>query len=388
MNLVLYFFYAILVIATFRLGTWIFLSLSYNLKGKVGPVNSFPLISLIVPAFNEEITIKKSIQSLIELDYPNYEIIVIDDGSTDGTLSIAKEFQKSKKVKVIHQTNSGKPKALNNGIKNSTGEIIVTVDADTNLKKDALKKISARFVNNNQIGAVAGNVKVIPENSLMNIIQGTEYTVGINLVRKAQSMLGCVMIVPGPIAALKREAVEKVGLFSNDTFAEDFDITMKILEQGYKVQYEDTAISYTDAPKNLEDFMKQRRRWYRGMLQVLDKHRNLYFSIKHGLFGMFGVPNLWFDTISPVFNTALILLSLVTVFFGDTAISLLGITIYFVIQFALGVFAVSLDPKPKLRDFLGIPFLLLYNVFLDGVRLMSFTEETINVFMSWEKPKR
>lgn len=388
MNLVLYFFYAILVIATFRLGTWIFLSLSYNLKGKVGPVNSFPLISLIVPAFNEEITIKKSIQSLIELDYPNYEIIVIDDGSTDGTLSIAKEFQKSKKVKVIHQTNSGKPKALNNGIKNSTGEIIVTVDADTNLKKDALKKISARFVNNSQIGAVAGNVKVIPENSLMNIIQGTEYTVGINLVRKAQSMLGCVMIVPGPIAALKREAIEKVGLFSNDTFAEDFDITMKILEQGYKVQYEDTAISYTDAPKNLEDFMKQRRRWYRGMLQVLDKHRNLYFSIKHGLFGMFGVPNLWFDTISPVFNTALILLSLVTVFFGDTAISLLGITIYFVIQFALGVFAVSLDPKPKLRDFLGIPFLLLYNVFLDGVRLMSFTEETINVFMSWEKPKR
>ena len=388
MSLVLYFFYAILVIATFRLGTWIFLSLSYNLKGKVGPVNSFPLISLIVPAFNEEITIKKSIQSLIELDYPNYEIIVIDDGSTDGTLSIAKEFQKSKKVKVIHQTNSGKPKALNNGIKNSTGEIIVTVDADTNLKKDALKKISARFVNNKQIGAVAGNVKVIPENSLMNIIQGTEYTVGINLVRKAQSMLGCVMIVPGPIAALKREAVEKVGLFSNDTFAEDFDITMKILEQGYKVQYEDTAISYTDAPKNLEDFIKQRRRWYRGMLQVLDKHRNLYFSIKHGLFGMFGVPNLWFDTISPVFNTALILLSLVTVFFGDTAISLLGITIYFVIQFALGVFAVSLDPKPKLRDFLGIPFLLLYNVFLDGVRLMSFTEETINVFMSWEKPKR
>ena len=387
MNLTLYFFYAILVIATFRLGTWIFLSLVYNLKGKVRPVDSFPLISLIVPAFNEEITIKKSIQSLIDLDYPNYEIIVVDDGSTDGTLSIAKEFQKSK-VKVIHQANSGKSNALNNGIKNSTGEIIVTVDADTNLEKDSLKKISARFAKNKQIGAVAGNVKVIPENSIMNIIQGTEYTVGINLVRKAQSMLGCVMIVPGPIAALKREAVEKVGLFSSDTFAEDFDITMKILEQGYKVEYEDTAISYTDAPKNLEDFMKQRRRWYRGMLQVLDKHRSLYFSVKHGLFGMFGVPNLWFDTISPVFNTALILLSLVTAFFGDTAMSILGITIYFVIQFALGVFAVSLDPKPKLRDFLGIPFLLFYNVFLDGVRLMSFTEETINVFMSWEKPKR
>jgi poly-beta-1,6 N-acetyl-D-glucosamine synthase len=363
------------------------LSLVYNLKGKIGSVDSFPLISLIVPAFNEEITIKKSVQSLIELDYPNYEIIVVDDGSTDNTFKIANEFEASN-IKVIHQHNQGKANALNNGIRNSKGEIIVTVDADTKLKQDSLKKLSTRFVKNKQIGAVAGNVKVIPEKSVINIIQGTEYAVGINLVRKAQSMLGCVMIVPGPIAALKREAIEKVELFSSDTFAEDFDITMKILKQGYKVEYEDKAISYTDAPKNLEDFMKQRRRWYRGMIQVLDKHRNLYFSIKHGFFGIFGVPNLWFDAISPFFNTALILLTLVSVFLGDTSMSLLGITIYFVIQFAIGIFAVSLDSQPKLRDFLGIPLLLFYNVFLDGIRLMSFTEETINVFMKWEKPKR
>ena len=204
------------MIAILRLGTRIILSLAYNLKGKIRPTDSFPSISLIVPAFNEEITIKKSIQSLIELDYQNYEIIVVDDGSTDKTLKIAREFETSK-VKVIHQQNQGKAKALNNGIYNSKGEIIVTVDADTKLKKDSLKKISARFAKNNQIGAVAGNVKVISENSIMNIIQGTEYTVGINLVRKAQSILGCVMIVPGPIAALKREAIEKVALSSYST---------------------------------------------------------------------------------------------------------------------------------------------------------------------------
>ena len=142
--------------------------------------------------------------------------------------------------------------------------------------RSALQKIASRFVADNRVGAVAGNVKVIPESSLLNIIQGTEYTVGINLVRKAQSMLGCVMIVPGPIAALKREAVERVVLFSDDTFAEDFDITMKILNAGYRVKYEDDAISYTDAPKNSEDFMKQRPRWYRGTMQVLDKHRDMY----------------------------------------------------------------------------------------------------------------
>jgi len=250
MSIGIYFFLAILVISIFRLSTWIFLSLAYNMKGKLRSSGSFPLISLIVPAFNEEVTIRKSLQSLIDLDYPNYEIIVINDGSTDNTLEIAREFE-NLQVKVIHQQNQGKAKALNNGIKNSKGEIVVTVDADTQLKKNSLKKLSARFSRNKQIGAVAGNVKVIPEKSIMNIIQGTEYTVGINLIRKAQSMLGCVMIVPGPIAALRKKALEKAGLFSSDTFAEDFDITMKILEQGYKVEYEDEAISYTDAPKNL-----------------------------------------------------------------------------------------------------------------------------------------
>jgi cellulose synthase/poly-beta-1,6-N-acetylglucosamine synthase-like glycosyltransferase len=223
----------------------------------------------------------------------------------------------------------------------------------------------------------------------LNIIQGTEYTVGINLVRKAQSMLGCVMIVPGPIAALKKEAVELVGFFSDDTFAEDFDITMKILKAGYRVEYEDDAISYTDAPKNLEDFMKQRRRWYRGMIQVLDKHRDLYLSRKHGVLGMFGVPNLWFDAVSPIFNAALILLALLSGFFlGELFMSLLGLITYFAFEFAVGIFAVSLDPAPKLRDFLAIPFTLFYNIFLDGVRLMSLAEEMVNILMKWEKPKR
>ena len=388
MSLTLYFFYGVLVIAVFRLTTQIILAAGYNLKGRVKTSNSFPPISIIVPAFNEEITLKSCLQSLVELDYPEYEIIVIDDGSTDKTLEEARRFESSG-VKVIHQENQGKANALNNGINVSKGEIVVTVDADTILERDSLRKIASRFVANSRVGAVAGNVKVIPEPSLLNIIQGTEYTVGINLIRKAQSMLGCVMIVPGPIAALKREAVERVGFFSDDTFAEDFDITMKILKAGYQVEYEDDAISYTDAPKNLEDFMKQRRRWYRGMMQVLDKHRDMYLNRKHGFSGMFGVPNLWFDTISPIFNTALILLALLSeILVGGSFMSLVGIAIYFAVELAVGIFAVSLDPLPKLRDFLAVPFLLFYNIFLDGLRLMTLAEEMVNVFMKWEKPRR
>ncbi len=387
MSLITYLFYGILIITSFRLGTWIILALTYNLKGESKNIESFPVISLIIPAFNEEKTIEKSIQSLLELDYPNYEIIMVDDGSTDKTLTKAHKFETSK-LRVIHQQNQGKANALNNGIKISKGEIIVTVDADTTLNKDSLKKIATRFAKNDNIGAVAGNVKVVPEKSLINIIQGAEYTIGINLIRKAQSVLGCVMIVPGPIAALKRNAIEKAGFFSDDTFAEDFDITMKILKQGYRVEYEDEAISCTDAPKNIEDLMKQRRRWYRGLLQVLDKHRNLYFNIKHGFFGTFGVPNLWFDTLSPLLNVALILFALLSALFGGASISIFGLAVIFLIQLIIGIFAVSLDPQPKLRDFLAIPLQIFYNVFLDGIKLMSFTEETINVFMKWEKPER
>jgi len=251
-----------------------------------------------------------------------------------------------------------------------------------------LRKLASRFANNSKVGAIAGNVKVVPENSLLNVIQGTEYTIGINLIRKAQSLLGCVMIVPGPIAALRRDALEKAGYFSDDTFAEDFDITMKILKQGYRVEYEDEAISYTDAPKTIEDLMKQRRRWYRGLLQVLDKHRNLYFDVKHGFFGTFGVPNLWFDALSPILNVALILFALLSALLGSTTISILGLVAIFLVQLIIGIFAIALDPQPKLRDFLGIPLQIFYNVFLDGIKLMSFTEETINVFMKWEKPER
>jgi cellulose synthase/poly-beta-1,6-N-acetylglucosamine synthase-like glycosyltransferase len=197
------------------------------------------------------------------------------------------------------------------------------------------------------------------------------------------------MIVPGPIAALKREAVEQVGFFSDDTFAEDFDMTLKILKAGYRVEYEDDAISYTDAPKGLEDFMKQRRRWYRGMTQVLDKHRDVYLSRKHGFLGMIGIPSLWFETVSPVFNAALILLALLSGFLlGDPFMSLIGVITYLGVEFAVGIFAVSLDPAPKLRDFLGIPLLLFYNLFLDGLRLMSLAEEMVNILMKWEKPKR
>jgi cellulose synthase/poly-beta-1,6-N-acetylglucosamine synthase-like glycosyltransferase len=388
MSLTADFFYAILAIAVLRLSAWIILSLSYNLR-RSSPAPGFnPKISIIVPAYNEEKLITNTIQSLRNLNYPDYEIIIVDDGSTDRTLQEANSFAASG-VKVLHQENSGKAKALNNGILASKGELVVTVDADTNLQREALRRIADRFAKHPRTGAVAGNVKVSPLPKLLNILQASEYTTRINLTRKAESMLGCVTVVPGPIAAFRREALNAAGLFSPDTFAEDFDMTMQVLKMGYRIEYEDRAIAYTDAPAGMEDLIKQRRRWYRGMVQVLGKHRDMYMRRRYGVAGVFGVPNLWFDVTSPVLNTALILLALLAGILAPTSlISLLGLAVYFSVESATSIFAIGLDPMPRAREFAAVPLLFFYNVYLDGVRMMALVEEITGVAMSWEKPRR
>jgi len=386
MSAILYLFYALMIISTLKLLSQVVLSLAYNLKRKSREPRVLPKISLIVPAYNEAKTIRSCIQSLQALNYPKYDVTVVDDGSTDNTFE---EASQCTGVDVIRQTNQGKPRALNNGIRSSTGEIIVTVDADTTIDKNALGKIAERFASDERLGAVAGNVKVNPEPKIMNAVQSAEYATGINLVRKGQSVLGCVMIVPGPIAALKREAVEKVGYFSDDTFAEDFDITVKILKSGYRVEYEERSLAYTDAPKSIEDLIKQRRRWYRGMTQVLDKHKDMYLNRKYGLPGVFGIPNLWFDAFSPFLNVAFLLITMVTwLLTGGFSSSLGGVVIFLVAALAMGVVGLSLEPKPEKRNYLVLPLLMFYNVFLDGIRIMSLVEDMINIIMEWEKPKR
>jgi poly-beta-1,6 N-acetyl-D-glucosamine synthase len=387
MSLILLFFYIVLGIASTRLFIRLILSTSYRFKHIPQP-EQYPPISIIVPAYNEEVTIQKCLNTLLQLDYPQYEIVVVDDGSTDQTLDLIRSYT-NPKVKIISQSNQGKAHALNTGIKHIQNEFLVTVDADTTLHKDALQHIANRFSTDPQLGAIAGNVKVDPEPGLLNALQATEYTLGINLIRKTQSMLGCVMIVPGPIAALRKVAIEQAGYFSEDTFAEDFDITMQILKNGYKIQYEDRALAYTDAPKNLEDLLKQRRRWYRGMIQVLMKHRSMFLRSRYGMAGIIGVPSLWFTIVETVLNAALVLLTVFTTFLlGQPIIAFTSLLLYMGLEIAIGAYTLSLDPVRKARDYATLPLLSFFNLFLDGIRLITFSEEMVNIRMVWEKPQR
>ncbi|MBI3859429.1 MAG: glycosyltransferase family 2 protein [Thaumarchaeota archaeon] len=380
-------FASLLVVALVRISSLWVLSIAYSFR-KASAKPPSGKFSVIIPAFNEEKTIRGCVESLASQDYQDYEVIIVDDGSTDRTPGIADSLG-GNRVRVVHQQNRGKAEALNAGIASSTGEFIVTVDADTRLSTHALKELSARFASSPRLGALAGNVKVENPRGLIKRLQSVEYAAGLGLARKGQSMLSTVMIVPGPVAAFRRDVLQGAKGFSSETFAEDFDMTLAILEAGHDVEYEDRAVAYTAAPASLEDLMKQRRRWYRGMMQVLSKHENMLLRKRYGVAGMYGLPYVWFDTFSPVINMFLAIFAVVAgSISGDWATILLGLSAYWVIQVLLVVTAVGLDRERKLWQVALSPLMLFYNSFLDGLRTAAFVEEALDIRMRWEKPKR
>ena len=380
-------FLGLLVVALVRVFSLWILSVAYTFRGRT-TIHSDIMVSVIVPAYNEEKSIGRTIESLLGQDYQNFEVLVVDDGSEDRTLEIAKGFEGTK-VRVIHQENMGKAEALNTGIRSAIGEVVLTVDADTRLNPGALGALAAKFSADQRLGALSGNVKVDTPRGLLQRLQEVEYTTGIGLTRKGQSMLASVMIVPGPIAAFRKNAVEKVSYFSSHTFAEDFDMTLAILRARYRVEYEDRAIAYTLAPRNVEDLLKQRRRWYRGMMQVLAKHEDMFFRRRYGVAGVYGIPYMWYDTVSPVVNLFLAIFAVIAgLETGDWTTILYGLVAYWLLQTFVAISAIALDKERKFWLVLMSPLLIFYSTFLDGIRTAAFLEEVLSLGMKWEKPAR
>jgi cellulose synthase/poly-beta-1,6-N-acetylglucosamine synthase-like glycosyltransferase/spore germination protein YaaH/peptidoglycan/xylan/chitin deacetylase (PgdA/CDA1 family) len=262
----------------------------------------FPPVSILIPAYNEEITIVKTIESLLKLDYPELELLFIDDGSKDKTLSIVKNaFKDNEKVRILTKTNGGKASALNYGISLSKYDFIVCIDADTQLNKDAIKNLMQGF-ELPDIAAIAGTVKVGNENNFLTKWQSIEYITSQNMDRRAFEVLNSITVIPGAIGAFRKDVVKQVGGFTSDTLAEDCDLTMRILKAGYIVKNCTNAFAYTEAPETFDMFLKQRFRWSYGVMQSFWKNRDALFNKKYGYFGMIGMPNiLIFQIILPLF---------------------------------------------------------------------------------------
>ena len=263
--------------------------------GKPAEVASYkPKVAVLIPAYNEEKVIERTVRAALNSSYPNLRVIVIDDGSKDRTLEVARNAFRADvaagRVLILAKRNSGKAEALNYGIEHiGDAELFVGIDADTIIAPDAIARLVPHFINP-KVGAIAGNAKVGNRVNLWTRWQALEYITSQNFERRALDVLGAVSVVPGAIGAWRVSAVREAGGYHVDTVAEDADLTMALLRNGYRVEYEDMALAYTEAPTNANGLMRQRFRWSFGILQAVYKHRGVV--ARKGVLGWIAIPNI------------------------------------------------------------------------------------------------
>lgn len=249
-------------------------------------------VGVIVPAYNEENVVCQTVRSLLQSHSQDFDILVVDDGSTDDTYRIALEtFAGESRVRVVTKENGGKSEALNYGLTLLDHDIIVAMDADTIFLPQTIPSLVAHF-SDPLVGAVAGNAKVGNRINLITRWQALEYIVAQNLDRRAFEKLNCITVVPGAVGAWRRDVVLAVGGFHSDTLAEDADLTIRVIRAGHLVVYEDRAIALTEAPADIRSFVKQRFRWTYGMMQTALKHLDALTRSKPNAVGLVALPNI------------------------------------------------------------------------------------------------
>src|SRR5215216_4809157 len=386
---------AFLIITLLRYFVFLWLGYLHHVEAKTAPEEGErfePLVTILVPAFNEESVIQGSIRSLLELDYPAYDVLVIDDGSTDGTYARAAELEGyygRATVRVVSKSNGGKASALNTGIGLARTPFVLCMDGDSRLSAGTLRHAMPHF-RDPRVGAVAGNVKVVNRRNMWTCMQALEYIEGLNMARRAQGFVRAVNIVPGPLGVFRRDTLARVGGYDSDTYAEDADLTLKLLTAGWHIVYEDRAIAYTEAPEHLLDLLKQRYRWTRGILQALKKHSSALFSPRKRFVTWLSLQSMLFEAIAwPLMNVC------GNLFFSITALWA-GAPVYVMywwllltwLDLAAALHTVAMEEE----DLRLVPLAILYRFFfiatVDVAKLFATAEEFMNVKMGWGKLQR
>jgi cellulose synthase/poly-beta-1,6-N-acetylglucosamine synthase-like glycosyltransferase/spore germination protein YaaH/peptidoglycan/xylan/chitin deacetylase (PgdA/CDA1 family) len=252
-----------------------------------------PLVSVLIPCFNEEKVIASSVSRILESNWTRLEVLVLDDGSTDATAEVVRtEFAGEPRVKLLSFPNAGKALALNRGLDQVHGEIVVALDADTLFPPNTIGRLARWFVDP-KVGAVAGNALVGNRSNLLTRWQALEYVTAQNLERRALAALGAVTVVPGAVGAWRRSTLEALGGYPSDTLAEDQDLTIAAQFAGWRIEFDPDARAYTEAPETVSGLLKQRFRWSFGTLQCIWKHREATFNPKHPILGFVALPQIW-----------------------------------------------------------------------------------------------
>ncbi|MEO7307592.1 MAG: glycosyltransferase [Ferruginibacter sp.] len=378
------------------LGMGIFAAIQKRKEKYAAVSTAQPMVSIIVPAYNEELNACRTVKSLLEQDYPNLRIVFVDDGSTDNTFKkVSEAFINNANVQVHTKSNGGKASALNFGINIANSDFVVCIDADTQLKTDAVSQLMKKFTEE-KVGAVAGNVKVGNEVNLITRWQSIEYITSQNFDRRAFELLNCITVVPGAIGAFRKEAVIRSGAFTTDTLAEDCDLTMRLHRNGYTIKNCNEAISYTEAPETMRQFMKQRFRWSFGVMQSFWKHRDAVFNPKYKNFGLVALPNILIFQILLPFLAPLadlmLVLSLLAAGFGLIQSDISNIILYYFIFTAVDIAGAALAfafEKEDHRKLLWmIPQRLIYRQLMYYILLKSFNKALKGELQGWGILKR
>ncbi|MCW4016523.1 MAG: glycosyltransferase [Candidatus Bathyarchaeota archaeon] len=351
-------------------------------------MNYWPVVTIVVPAHNEEKVIERCIEAIIEIDYPKKEVIVVDDGSKDRTYQLASKYR-SNGVKVLHRaTAGGKSAALNTGILIAKGEIIITCDADSMIARSALRMIIRRF-HDPQVSAVAGNVKVLNRTNLLTKCQALEYIVNQNIWRRLFDVFGVVPVVPGPLASFRKKDLKEIGFYDKDTLTEDFDTTIKLLKTTRVVQALTEAYVYTEAPVNWKDFIKQRTRWNKGTFQTIVKHRNVFSNARFGY-----LRNLTFQYVilSMIFVPFVSIVSLfviaLAVIGGYGLQALVVMLVFMLIQITYSFLAVQLDNEDVKLVVFAPFFVVGYKELRNFIKIKSLFDVILKRESKWGSLER
>jgi cellulose synthase/poly-beta-1,6-N-acetylglucosamine synthase-like glycosyltransferase/peptidoglycan/xylan/chitin deacetylase (PgdA/CDA1 family) len=374
-----------------RFGLMLLLSVAHARKVRRrgfrwGPPVTEP-VSVLVPAYNEAKCIEQTVRSLVASDHP-IEVLVIDDGSTDGTARIVESLGLPG-VRVIRQLNGGKPAALNRGIANARYDLIVMMDGDTVFEPATVRELVQPF-GDPRVGAVAGNAKVGNRDSLIGAWQHIEYVMGFNLDRRMYDMLQCMPTIPGAVGAFRRSALERVGGMSDDTLAEDTDITMALHRDGWRVVYAENARAWTEAPESVQQLWSQRYRWSYGTMQAIWKHRKAVVERgPSGRFGRVGLPLVsLFMVLAPLLAPLIDVFLLYGLVFGPTEKTIGAWLLVLAVQAVCAIYAFHLD-RERMTHLLSLPLQqILYRQIMYVVLLQSWITALTGGRLRWQKLRR
>ncbi|MFJ4751273.1 polysaccharide deacetylase family protein [Streptomyces albogriseolus] len=351
-----------------------------------GPPVTEP-VTVLVPAYNEAKCIENTVTSLMASDHP-IEVLVIDDGSTDGTARIV-EAMGLPNVRVIRQLNAGKPAALNRGLANARYGIVVMMDGDTVFEPSTVRELVQPF-GDPRVGAVAGNAKVGNKDSLIGAWQHIEYVMGFNLDRRMYDILRCMPTIPGAVGAFRKSALEPIGGMSDDTLAEDTDVTMALHRAGWRVVYAENARAWTEAPETVQQLWSQRYRWSYGTMQAIWKHRRaLVDKGPSGRFGRVGLPFVsLFMIVAPLLAPLIDVFLLYGLVFGPTQQTILAWLGVLAIQAVCAAYAFRLD-KERMTHLISLPLQqILYRQLMYVVLLQSWITALTGGRLRWQKLRR